>query len=141
MGTAELTRKQWQVAHFLAGNLAYLNVSKNLVMQLREYLARQPSARPNDYLDRLVSLGDTFAGGEDELRQRKELRQIVRAVSQSSPRLDWPLVLAWTVRLMVAYRPEERGAPTPEQAMHIKERIRQELDAALAQLEKEAYYG
>lgn len=141
MGTTEMTRKQWQVAHFLAGNLAYLNVSKNLVLRLREYLVRQPGAKPSDYLDRLARLGDIFTGGEDELRQRRELRQIIKKVDQSASQLNWSLVLAWTARLMVTYRPEERGQPSPEQEKRIKERISKELEKALAQLEKEAYYG
>lgn len=135
-----MTRQQWMAAHFLAGNLAYRNVSKNLVLRLQEYLARHPGTDLDDYLERQVRLGDAFAGGGDELRQRRELQQIVRDVTASAPELDWSQVLAWTARLMVAYRPEERGRPKAEEEEQIKERIKRELARDLKRLE-EPYYG
>jgi hypothetical protein len=136
----EMTREQWLAVHFLAGNLAYQNVSKNLVLRLGEYLTRHPGADPNDYLARQVRLGDAFAGGGDESRQRRELQQIVYDLAASAPGLDWPPVLAWTARLVVAYRPEERGQPSPEEERQIRERIKRELSQNLKQLE-EPYYG
>jgi hypothetical protein len=141
MSTTEMTRQQWRVAHFLAGNLAYMNVSKNLVMRLQEYLTAHPDAKPSEYLDRLARLGNTFAGGEDELRQRRELSRIVRTVAQSAPKLNWPLVLAWAARLMVAYRPEGRTGPAGQQEKQTRERIQRELDQMLSRLDKEPYYG
>jgi hypothetical protein len=140
MNTTEMTREQWTIAHILASNLALLNVSKNLVLGLQEYLARHPEATPDDYLERLVQLGDAFAGGEDELRQRRELSRIVRRAARSAPDAEWLPVLSWAARLMVAYRPEERGRPTQEQEREIKARIQRELEQALEQLE-EPYYG
>jgi hypothetical protein len=136
----ELTRDQWLAAHFLAGNLAFRNVSKNLVLRLGEYLTRHPDADPGDYLARQVRLGDAFAGGGDDLRQRRELHQTIHDLAASAPGLDWPLVLAWVARLMVAYRPEERGKPSPEEESQIKERIERELNQNLKNLEA-PYYG
>ncbi len=142
MGATKMTRKQWYFAHFLAGNLAYMGVSKNLVMQLREYLVRQPGAKPEDYLERLEQLGAAFAGGDDELRQRKELKQIICHVAESTKHIDWSLVLAWTVRLMVVYRPESGERFNPEQEKRIRQRIRQQMQETVEMLErKESYYG
>ena len=140
MGTTEMTRQQWVVAHFMAGNLALRNVSKNLVLRFQEYLARHPDARPAEYLERQVRLGDAFAGGDDELRQRNELYQIFHKIASSAPGTDWPLVLAWAARLMVAYRPEERGRSGREQEQKIKAHIQKEFKQAMQQLE-EPYYG
>jgi len=140
MGTMEMTRYQWALAHSLAANLAVRNVSKNLLLGLHDYLTRHPGTQPDDYLDRLARLGDAFAGGEDELRQRRELQQIILDVGASDPSLDWALVLPWTVRLMLAYRPEERGPTSEEQERQIQGRIKQELDQDLKRLE-EPYYG
>jgi hypothetical protein len=135
MGVTELTRRQWTLAHFLAGNLALLDVSKNLVLGLQSYLARYPGARPDDYLKRLVRLEDAFAGGEDELRQRRELYKIMERAVHSVPDADWSLILAWTARLMVAYRPEERRRPNRQQEQAIKARIGRGLKQALKRLE------
>jgi hypothetical protein len=87
-----------------------------------------------------VRLGAAFAGGGDELRQRRELQKIVHDLAASASDLDWPPVLAWTARLMVAYRPEERRRPKPEEERQIKERIERELARNLKRLE-EPYYG
>lgn len=140
MDTTLMTRQQWMMAHFLAANLADRNVSKNLVAGLRDYLTQHPQANPNDYLKRLVNLGDAFAGGRDELRQRRELRKIMQDATASARDMAWPLVLSWTVRLMVAYRPEGRRRPDRQMEEKIKARIAQELTENLKKLE-EAYFG
>jgi len=140
MKTANLTRQQWLMAHFLAGNLADMNVSKNLVLGLRDYLSHHHNSDPNDYLKRLVDLGDAFAGGQDELSQRRELRDIMRHATVGVSDMNWPLVLSWTARLMVAYRPEERRRPKAGAEAQIEARIRQELAQNLKRLEA-PYYG
>jgi hypothetical protein len=140
VGTTVLKREEWMAVHFLSGNLASRSVSRNLVSQLRNYLACHPDSEPDEYLARLVRLGDAFAGGEDELRQRRELRQTVCTLAGSVPDLDWPLVLSWTARLIVAYRPERWGRSDEEQERQIKARIQKELKQVLKQLE-EPYYG
>ncbi|HEY75742.1 MAG TPA: hypothetical protein G4O00_06125 [Thermoflexia bacterium] len=134
-------RREWQVIHLLAGELARNRVSKNLVSQLHRYLLFDPGASPTEYLRRMVALKDALAGGKDEPRQREALAAIVGHFERTVSGLNWLQVLAWVARLMVAYRPEERGkrrrSPAEEQA--IAERIRREMEADIQRLGEPCY--
>jgi hypothetical protein len=126
MAKTELSRQGWIAAHFMAGNLAYREVSKNIVLQVRDYLTRHPGADPVDFARRLWKLDDAHAGGQDEPRQREELYRSIRDIAAAMPQIDWPIVLSWAARLIVAY---ESGSS-----------IKRSLKRNLKQLE-EGYYG
>lgn len=113
--STEMSPAEWEIAQGIADSLMKQGVNHNLVLRLQEYLTYHPNASLEDYLERLAKLGDAFAGGKDEPRQRQELACLLREKTAQKAGANWPLVLAWTARLMVAERrQDDRRAQKPK---------------------------
>ncbi|MEM7345132.1 MAG: hypothetical protein AAF485_12880 [Chloroflexota bacterium] len=139
MADADLSAKDWMLIHLLAANLANKRVSKNMVLGLRDYMIAHSSQSPEPYLQGLASLGDTFAGGKDEQRQRETFGLIIRRITNGVEIDDWSLTLSWVARMIVAYRPEPRHGVGREKEVEIQKRIGQQLDETLKQIEAGTY--
>lgn len=117
MDEADLTQAEWNLVHRMAKELGSRQVSHNLVRQAGAYARAYPNpADLQDWLARLVSLGATFASGREDTTslERTRLKEILGVALEREPRHDWPLLLAWTARLMLYYTPprEKPGKQT-----------------------------
>ena len=109
-----LSPAEWKLVEHMARDLAQKRVSQNLVRQALAYTQRSPGVGPlRGWLRRLVELGAAFASGrEDVTRQEREnLRAVLDPALKANPESDWPLLLGWTSRLMLAYAPQKAEAP------------------------------
>lgn len=117
MTALEMSVTQWQLAEGLARNLARHRVSHNLLRDVIAYNNRYPGTKNLlDWLERLTTLGSTFASGRVDVTQaeRYDLKEILEADLRKYPREDWALILAWAARLMIYYVPQKQ----PRQGKH-----------------------
>ena len=79
----------------------------NLFKTAESYMSQYPEASLEDWLERLVQLGELFKSSDQTVRYRQQLQEACKRVRKRYPNLsgqDWAWVLGWAARLMPYYR-------------------------------------
>ena len=100
-------RTWWIPAHTMAAELAQWGMDANLVKTAESYMSQYPEASLEDWLERLVQLGELFKSSDQTVRYRQQLQEVCRRVgNQYTMRSgqDWAWVLGWAARLLPYYQ-------------------------------------
>ena len=121
MTTTTLTARQWKMVHRLAAELAQRDMDVNMVQTAAAYMKDQPQADLEDWLYRLVQLGELFGSSNQTHKYRHELWaacQRLEPAPQSGR--EWGLVLAWAARLQKVYEMDRARARKISDVSHIQ---------------------
>lgn len=104
MTTLKMNKLRWQAARRLAAELAQRDFDNNLLKTAASHMKFDPQTDLEDWLYRLVRLGDAFSSSNQTGRYRHELYEACRRLSpRPESGEEWALVLSWAARLFTYY--------------------------------------
>lgn len=111
MSTTAINKRQWQMIHRLAAELAQRRVDDNLVRTAAAYMKAYPDADLEVWLQQLNRLGDIFRSSNRTSDYRLELWGACRRLRpQPQSGKEWSLILGWAARLQKYYENNLRQA-------------------------------
>lgn len=114
------SKREWKMIHRLSAELAQRNMDVNLVQTAAAYVKANPEANFQDWLFRLVRLGDLFGSSLQTTRYRQELwAACERLEPHPENGSEWALVLSWAARLQKYYEANMRLARKVSDVQHI----------------------
>lgn len=114
------SKREWAMIHRLSAELAQRNMDVNLVQTAAAYVKANPEANFQDWLFRLVRLGDLFGSSLQTTRYRHELwAACERLEPHPENGSEWALVLSWAARLQKYYEANMRLAREISDVQHI----------------------
>lgn len=121
MAGDKISQREWKMIHRLAAELAQRDMDDNLVQSAAAYMKAHPEANFQDWLTRLVQLGDLFGSSLQTGRYRHELwAACLRLQPQPQSGAEWATVLAWAARMQHYYETNLRDAVKISDVRHIK---------------------
>ena len=120
MAKNRYSKRDWTMIHRLSAELAQRNMDVNLVQTAASYVKANPQADFQDWLFRLVRLGDLFGSSLQTTRYRQELWAACRRLEpQPKSGAEWAMVLSWAARLQKYYEADVRRARRISDVQHI----------------------